>query len=320
VDVALDGLGRVWVADAQQHEIRVFAPDGRHIRSFGRMGGGPAEFLGIAGMDWGPDGNLWVLDGGNSRFAVYDTAGKLVATHRREVNVVTAPWALGFDTQGRLYDLASISVAGDEPRRIVRFGPGLQPEDTFQLPAFRRPVFELVSKQGSATMVRQEVVPFAGVQEWCVDPLGSVWVGVTDRYRIVRHRFDGSVDLVVEREVEPARVTREQRRRVLESYAEFERQGGHVDASRIPRTLPVFENFFVDDRANLWVMFTPERGQPGRADLFNQAGRYLGPVELPRRVLSSPAPVVRGNRMVGVLQNEDQVESVVVLRLDEPRT
>ncbi|HEX6041596.1 MAG TPA: hypothetical protein VFZ20_26325, partial [Longimicrobium sp.] len=57
-DVALDAMGRVWIADALQHEIRVFAPDGRHVRSIGGMGGGPAEFLGIAGMDWAPDGNL----------------------------------------------------------------------------------------------------------------------------------------------------------------------------------------------------------------------------------------------------------------------
>jgi NHL repeat len=51
VDVALDPLGRVWVADAQMHEVRVFQPDGRHVRTLGRKGGGPAEFDGIAGMD-----------------------------------------------------------------------------------------------------------------------------------------------------------------------------------------------------------------------------------------------------------------------------
>jgi cytochrome c2 len=39
---------------------------------------------------------------------------------------------------------------------------------------------------------------------------------------------------------------------------------------------------------------------------------------LPPRFLSSPAPVVRGNRMVGVVQDEDGVESIAVLRLEKP--
>jgi hypothetical protein len=318
VDVAVDGMGRVWVADAQQHEIRVFGPDGRHVRSFGRRGGGPGEFLGIAGMDWGPGGNLWVLDGGNARFAVYDTAGKLIAMHRRDVNVVTSPWPLGFDAQGRLYDLASVTAAGNGPEEIVRFGAGLQPQDTFRLPAFELPVFEVVSKQGNTIHRRQEVVPFAGTQEWHIDPQGFVWVGVTDRYRIERHRFDGTVDRVVERDAKPQPVTRELRRRVLAGYRDFERQGGRVDVSRIPRTLTVFRDFFFDDAANLWVMFTSRRDETPGADVFDGAGRYLGRVDLPLRLMSSPAPVVRGDRMVGVVQDDDLVESVVVLRIEKP--
>lgn len=121
-DVTLDDFGRVWVADALQHDIRVFEADGRHVRSFGGMGGGPAEFLGVAGMDGAPDGNLWVLDGGNMRFAVYDTTGKLITTRRRNNNRVVSPWPLGFDAQGNLYDLLPVG----NREQIVRYGPGLQ--------------------------------------------------------------------------------------------------------------------------------------------------------------------------------------------------
>lgn len=316
-DVALDALGRVWVADALQHDIRVFAADGRHVRSFGGVGGGPAEFLGVAGMDWAPDGNLWVLDGGNMRFAVYDTAGKLIATHRRENNRVVSPWPLGFDARGNLYDL--LSPVGSR-EQIVRFAPGLQARDTFRLPAFELPAFEVVSKQGGTTRINMVTVPFAGLQEWRMDPDGFVWVGVTDRYRIERHRFDGTVDRVIERDVKPRRVTREQRRSALAGHEDFVRQGGRIEASRIPGTLPVFEDFFFDDEGNVWVMATPERNQPKPADVFDRTGRYLGQVLLPPRLLSSPAPVVRGNRMVGVIQDDDRVESVVVLRLEKPES
>ena len=314
-DVTLDALGRVWVADALQHEIRSFEADGRHVRSIGAMGGGPTEFLGVAGMDWGPDGNLWVLDGGNMRFAVYDTAGNLLATHRRNNNRVVSPWPLGFDTSGNLYDLAD---ATGNRQKIIRSDPDLQVLDTFRLPAFELPAFEVAHRQGDVTRINMVTVPFAGLQQWGVDPEGFVWVGMTNRYRIERYRFDGTVDRVIERNVTPKRVTQQQRREAITGHEDFERKGGRIDASRIPSTLPVFEDFFFDDAGNVWVMITPDRNQPKPADVFDRAGRYLGQVLLPSRLQSSPAPVVRGNRMVGVVQDDDQVESVVVLRLHKP--
>ncbi|HEX6036513.1 hypothetical protein, partial [Longimicrobium sp.] len=255
-------------------------------------------------------------DGGNTRFAVYDTAGRLVTTHRRENDRVVSPWPLGFDTRGNLYDLGS---SGQGRELIVRFGPGLQPLDTFLLPAFELPAFEVTHMEGNTTRIDMITVPFAGLQQWRMDPEGFVWVGVTDRYRIERHRFDGTVDRVIERNVKPRRVTREQRRRALAGHADFERKGGRIDASRIPQTMPVFQGFFFDDKGNVWVMRTGERNQPKPADVFDRTGRYLGQVLLPTRLLSSPAPVVRGSRVVGVVQDEDQVESVVVLRIEKPR-
>lgn len=160
VDVELDPMSRVWVADAQRHQLRVFDSAGAHVRTIGRKGGGPAEFNGIAGMDWAADGTLWVLDAGNSRFAVYDTAGRLVTTHRRAANVVVSPWPLGFDRHGYLYDLAGVTRA-DDAERLVRFAPGLQPRDTFLVPPFQVPMFEVVTQQGKNRSINRVNVPFA---------------------------------------------------------------------------------------------------------------------------------------------------------------
>jgi len=319
VDLALDGMGRVWVADRQENRIGVFAPEGRHVRSLGRPGRGPAEFLSIAGMDWGPDGNLWVLDGGNMRFAVYDTTGRLAGTHRRSSTTVVAPWPLGFDREKRLYDLGSSRVPGEDPRIITRLTADLQPRDSFRLPEFKTPVFEIVSRQGHNVSVEQVTVPFAGLQEWRVDPQGFVWVGVTDRYRLERYRFDGTLERVVERQIRPERIPRSRRRSIAADYRDFERRGGQIDVARIPDTYPVFDGFFFGDDGTLWVKrSTGGRGGRARLDVFSDAGAYLGAVEAPAGLLISPAPVVRDGRMVAVLQDENQVESVVVMRIEKP--
>lgn len=43
--VAIDGTGRVFKADLDQHIIHVFESDGQYITHFGREGRGPGEFL-----------------------------------------------------------------------------------------------------------------------------------------------------------------------------------------------------------------------------------------------------------------------------------
>jgi hypothetical protein len=315
VDVELDPLGRVWMADGQQHQIRVFDSAGAHVRTLGRKGGGPEEFKGIAGMDWAADGTLWVLDGGNARFAVYDTAGRFVTTHRRDVNITVTPWALGFDSRGNLYDRASVTSHEDKEEKVVRYGPGLQPRDTFLVPPFEMPVFETVRQQGRDQNITRVNVPFAANQEWRLDPEGFIWVAVTDQYRLTRFRFDGTVDRIVERPVRPAPVTAEQRKGILDHYRGFQQSGGRIDESRIPRTHPVIIHFFVTDDGHLWVV--PVRGKPV-IDVFGPDSRYLGEVLLTRPLQPSPPPAVRGDRMASVVRNADGVESVLLMRIEKP--
>jgi len=44
--VAADDQGRVYVADVGHHQVLVYGADGGHIRSLGRQGQGPGEFVG----------------------------------------------------------------------------------------------------------------------------------------------------------------------------------------------------------------------------------------------------------------------------------
>jgi hypothetical protein len=316
VDVELDPMGRVWVADGQQHQIRVFDSAGTHVRSIGRKGGGPEEFSGIAGMDWAADGTLWVLDGGNMRFAVYDTAGRFITTHRRDANIVQTPWILGFDSRGNLYDRASVTSHEDTEVRLVRFTPVLQARDTFRVPPFEAAAFEVVREQGGNRSIDRVNVPFSPSQAWRIDPEGFVWVAITSQYRLTRYRFDGTVDRIVTRPVRPRRVTAGQRRKILENYRGFQQSGGRIDESRIPRTHPVIMHFFVADDGHLWVV--PFDGKGLVIDVFGPDSRFLGRVSLPRALQPSPAPAVRADRMASVVRDADGVEFVLLLRIEKP--
>ncbi len=320
VGLAIDGLDRVWVADGQNQELRVFDARGAHVRTIGKKGGGPEEFGNIAGIDWGADGNLWVMDGGNARFAVYDTAGRLVTTHPRKNNMLMIPWPGGIDAQGRVYDVGPSGA--DESERIVRFGPDLQPQDTFPVPPFEGEYFEVTTMGGgrggrSGRSVMRINVPFSGSQEWRVDPQGNVWIARTQQYRLERHGFDGAPPLVVERPTTPVKVAAEDRARVLERYDDFRQRGGKIDESRIPGTYPALQSFFLGDDGHLWVI--PVLGPDRSAmDVFDPSGTFLGRLTPPGRVVPMPAPAIRGTRMVGLVRDEDDVETVWIMRLEKP--
>ena len=274
----------------------------------------------IAGIDWGADGNLWVMDGGNSRFAVYDTAGVLVTTHPRRNNMLMIPWPGGIDAQGRVYDVGGSAM--EESERIVRFGADLQPQDTFAVPAFEEEFFEVQNTSGGrggrqGRSIMRINVPFAGSQQWQVDPQGHVWIARTRQYRLERHTFGDAQPLVVERPATPVKVQAEDRARVLERYQDFRDRGGKIDESRIPETYPALQSFFFGEDGHLWVM--PILG-PDRTvvDVFDPAGTFLGRVTPPGRIVPSPAPAIRGNRLVGLVRDEDDVETVWVMRIEKP--
>jgi hypothetical protein len=271
-------------------------------------------------MDWAPDGRLWVLDGGNARWAVYDTAGALIRTQPRTSMATVTPWPGRFDAAGRLYDVGVIPDRdGSLEHVLVRYTTSMVAADTFRFPRFQGENFEVRGGTTTTRVVTRVTVPFTGIQIWGVDPQGRVWMAVTDRYRLERRAFTGAPELVVEHESRPVRVSHAERERMAQSYQWFERQGGRVDASRIPNHYPPLNSFFVDDSADLWVQPAARPGPTSPLDVFDAAGKYLGRVEAPGRLLARPAPVVRGNLVAALTHDEDDVPIVLVLRLVKPR-
>ncbi|HYW07886.1 MAG TPA: 6-bladed beta-propeller [Longimicrobium sp.] len=318
VDVALDAMGRVWIADGQRNQLVVFDGRGNHVRSVGAKGGGPREFAGIAGMDFAPDGNLWVLDSGNARFAVYDTTGKLVRTKPRVSMITSSPWPGGFDRAGRLYDIGVVIRPDASFHHVVlRSDTTLQRPDTFSLPEFKTEAFEVRRGDARNSTVTRLAIPFSGSQIWNFDPEGSVWVANTANYRLDRHGFRGGVERVVQREVPRVPVTRQDRARIEEDARAFVKQGGKIDMSRIPTSMPALNPFTFDDTGHLWSSPVTSEKEGRMLDVFELNGRFLGRVSLPTGMRSS-ARVIRGDRMVVVARDSLDVESVILLRIVKP--
>jgi hypothetical protein len=320
-DVTLDGLGRIYVLDRQPNEVRVFSPSGAYVCTLGREGGGPGEFRNPIGLAWGPEGNLWVVDVGNGRYSVFDSAGRYLDSYPRRIGAWGYPWGGGFDDAGRLYEpsLVRDAVAGEARSVYIAHdvSEGLVAADTFDLPDYDASSWSYTFQiQGGATTVQ---IPFAPRLRWRFDGSGGIWFGVSDAYRLYHRTLDGDTTLIVEREYEPIPMEEADREAVRERFPELGEQQANAIVARMPEVKPAFETFVVDDLGYLWVKQTSasQEDRPYREapfDVLDPEGRYLGAVRVDVGVY--PPPRIIGNRLVGVVTDEFDTPYVVVHRIE----
>lgn len=77
--------GTVVVADMQALALRMFAPDGTHLRTVGRRGEGPGEFLAVTGLQRLPGDSIFVVDRG-TRWSLFDHDGDFVTSGRFDLS------------------------------------------------------------------------------------------------------------------------------------------------------------------------------------------------------------------------------------------
>lgn len=320
-DLDVDPLGRIYVLDNQAKEVRVFTPDGAHLRTLGGPGAGPGEFENPNGMGWDAVGRLWVSDPRNARYSVFDTAGTFLTTYPRDVPGWGYRWSGWFDDDGALY-VRSWRLEGRSAREsvIVRLDSTATPLDTFPAPTAgdrERLVYEL-TEDGVTRMAAG--VPFSPTLQWLVDRQGTVWSAFSDDYRLHRRAMAGDTLRIVERAHEPVPVTPEEREVALQSefIQDMRDAGAEIDPGRVPENKPVFQGFTLDDDGYLWVTATTADTTHTTFDIFDPQGRFLGRTDAGAKLSLYPPPVVRRDAIYAVVQDEFDVQYIVRLGIEWP--
>lgn len=312
-DLAVDELGRIWVLARQAKEVRVFGPGGTHVRTVGGEGQGPGELSDPIGVDAAPGGQIWVLDPGNGRVTVFDTAGHHLGAFRKRGNGYSTAWRGGIDAGGRYYALAHM---GDKFRLLrYRADSVLTATDTLRVPerTKERPNFGLTTDGARYSAP----VPFTPSATWDLTADGHLVASPGTPYEIRWLTPDHEVLRAARRPWEPRPVTAEARKRGLRELDWFRERGGEVDPSRIPDEKPAVHSLFVEPSGRVWVdpYDEDERDGDRTFDVFERDGRYLGAFTLPVPIETRPRPVFRDDRLYAVHRDEVGVGHVVVVHL-----
>jgi len=310
--------GRIAVLDAQAQEIRIFGPDGEHLRTFGGRGGGPGELRNANGMLVGPDGLLRVNDPANARLSFFHADDGFVRSERLHVYSWGFLWNATMDANGRVYE-PTLAMLGDERWNAIK----VYDETGVWLDTIKQSRYEQTPPERQpdafyydAGNVRGFIaVPFYPSGATSLDPRGFFWVkGSGDNdYRFARTTFTGDTTLIVVSRRSALPVSAAERDSAIAAIRE--RVPGHqFDWRRIPAEKPIVQGMHLDDAGRLWVrLFASDTATT--YDVFSADGRYVGTAIATLSVPSFWQPVIVGDWFYTLHTDELGVEYVVRARV-----
>ena len=320
--------GNIFVLDARPQEIRVFDSAGRFVRLAARKGQGPGEIAGGNGLLLVRD-SIWVNDPNNGRWSAWSAAdGAYLRQVSVPINSYGYIWEAGLDADGNIVDPISLpgtrTDANGRPTseaRLRRVRTDGRIVDTLLFPACvqRNPpaktTFTGSNPDGGRT---GQVIPFLAAPMGVLDGKGGYWCSPNDDYVIV-HRSIATGDTLHTIRMPFTRlpVGAEERNEAIEVARKSLSRYQTVDAdySLIPASHPVFARFDADDQGRLWARRTTAKGAPLHFDVYERDGKRIAEVTSSVPFNRYPGLRVLGDRVYGVVNDADDIPSVVRARI-----
>jgi hypothetical protein len=307
--MAVDGWGRVYVADQSPAVIKLYDSMGAFVRTIGREGEGPAEyrtaFIAVRGN------RLMVHDPQLQRTSLFDTSGAFI----RSFTSVGSVWAdrVTLDAAQRavlpVLDLDPVDSRPDPAEMYVRFDTLGVVLDTIRVPQVTAEHVWRIIRDGR---VRSEIpIPFAPATRATFGSDSGVIYGATSDYAIAMSSGHGDTSRVVRRGWTPSQIPDTLRDQVFEGLITA-LKGHHDEAvlrrtlrkSDIPLAIPAWAGLIADDRGNLWV-WRQSGSEGGAFDVFDASGVWLGVVGLPPGMRGAVGMVVRRGKVYLATMNAE---------------
>ncbi|MYA42521.1 MAG: 6-bladed beta-propeller [Gemmatimonadetes bacterium] len=296
--VTLGPNGQIFVLEYRAARVLVFSEDGEFVRSFGGSGEGPGEFRGPHALAWDGVDRLWVADGLNGRYHVFDSTGTFqwsVPRPVRAVNRIQHP--LVVDGVGTLID-ESATARGLPMVLFVRVDTMGHVVDTMAvLPkpelsgGFRNVIVR--PSQESLRFIGNHYIPRL---RWSLAPDGTVWSASTGRLRLVQTDSSGDTIRIVETSHRESTFDRADRKAIADGLAE-----GGISRQDVELVRPLVNELYVMDDGHILVGIIEEVGEdPSLVDVFSPDGHFLGSVDLGFGLPRRNVPALVGDTIVAV--------------------
>lgn len=283
--------GTMVVGDFGTQEVRIFGPDGEHLRTTGGRGEGPGEFSGMSAMGRGYGRTAWIFDFSLRRLTWLDASGEVerLTTLAAEPPMLqpVGPLPDGTFVFRQLWGATRVAEAEEsgfrrDPVAYVRFDTAGALVDTLGLFPGREIVLEDEGGRGVMSS------PLFGRTSSGAIWRGGVVVGSQVSFEVELYSPEGDLRRVVRIPGRDLRLTRAE----VEAYIELRAEAAppeervrvrrDLEAMPVPRTRPAYGALEVDPESNLWVSaYAPYLEIPESWTVLDEGGRWLGAVPMP---------------------------------------
>ncbi len=315
--IHIDPQGRLWVADGQSGELRIFQPGGAHWKTQGGRGEGPGEFSRIRLLGSFRGDSVAVWDDANGRLAVFDGQGEFVRTERapRSDDPLLRAFDV-FDDGSVLGQAPSVLMAASlEAGQILGDSVRLVRADLKK--STQRPQGAALGPLWFWTGRRQIPIPFTINSSFDLyDESVHLVSGSAFRVRV----FEGG------RLSEIYGVDRDVRKvsgadiavygDFIEEFIPESQQDDYLAAlahPRRPTVLPAYSRLLSASDGHVWAqIYSADILAPATWDVFNGARRWVGQVQTPEGFMVMS---ITEDNVAGVWRDDLGVEHVRVYRI-----
>lgn len=309
-NVATGPHGRIFVIDFQAQQIAVFDSRGGEVRRVGQAGEGPGEFDGPIALSIDNEGHLWVVDGWNRRYSVFDSAGVLLRTLPRRIKPAGFRETFTQLRSGVFLDETSWSGAGGNAMlAFVAIDDNGEVIDTVQRLGLQR-------SPGLKRLIPfpAELRPFVPRLVAAATPDGSVWFARTDEPYVRLQNRAGETVRVVKLQHANLELTRAEARLIDVALHRANAPSGTSDYGR-----QMIQDIALLDDGHLIVLIEEETGRDSNLlEVFTPEGVFAGSLRAPFRIDQRVRPAFRGDTMIAVTRDELDVQYLVRATLHRP--
>jgi hypothetical protein len=324
--LAMGRDGRIYVADAQDQQIRVYSAEGRFLFRIGRKGSGPGEFTGLAAIAFGPDDLLWARDEGNFRyeaFTVAATSSVFRRTVRMHTNSREGRAPIVFDAKGNVVEIGGVNARDASPFRTVRTtldstGKVVAADTTREPPDDSLGVRVVLIKLDSLSFAKRYVwQPFGPQPVVAYAPNGEMALAVSSRYAVSWTTLDGRRLHLLQRTITGPSLTAQEHalgeRLLADRIARAKLARADIPFG-VPDRKPPLEAMQFSTDGELWIERTVALGQLRESDIYDRSGRLVATAEWPAAFSSTVSTPITGRVALGVARDSLDLERVIRVR------
>ena len=294
--LSVDGAGNLYVTDWGNRRVQMFDKGGAFVRTIGRQGQGPGEYMSAGYVHIEADGNIWVE--GGPQWVVFSKDGLFLK------NVVVTKFMrqkmLG--PGGSFIGTTQPSAAqGDPKHELIRVESDGK---TFRTIAeFRGELSQ--AKRAISYHSYSNSIDFAPV-----GPDAFVY-GFTDEYKLYLADFEGRTTLVIIKDEKPQSISGSEKDETRKNGV-WAVTGSNNPEEGIffPDHRPYFGRLMADDAGRIYVFRSKsilDKDVPIRVDVFSREGIYLY-----RMTWASWPAAIRGGFFYEVREDPETSEYLVI--------